>query len=79
MAKAAGSALRVHRFLQRHPLASITQCSAELKLTIPPITKAMENLIRLGLVTETTGRKRNRVFAYQAYLRLLVSDTEPLK
>lgn len=77
LGKAAGSALRVHRFLQRHPLASITQCSAELKLTVPPVTKALENLARLGLVTETTGRKRNRVFAYQAYLRLLTSDTEP--
>jgi Fic family protein len=77
LGKGAGSALRVHRFLQRHPLASITQCSTQLRLTVPPVTKAMENLARLGLIREVTGRKRGRVFAYHAYLRLLNADTEP--
>ncbi len=79
LGRAAGSALRVHDFLQRRPLTSIALCSKMLKLSFPPVMKAMEHLSKLGIVREVTGQKRNRVFAYHAYLRLLSEDTEPLK
>lgn len=79
LGRAAGSALRVHDFLQRRPLTSIALCSNKLKLSFPPVMKAMEHLNKLGIVREVTGQKRNRVFAYHAYLRLLSEDTEPLK
>jgi hypothetical protein len=32
----------------------------------------------LGIVTETTGRHRNRVFVYQRCLDLIGSGTEPI-
>jgi len=32
----------------------------------------------LGLVSEITGRKRGRVFAYTPYLDVLQQGTEPL-
>jgi len=76
LGRPAGTALRVHDFLQRQPLASIAACSERLKLSFPAVTKALEHLTRLGLIREATGLKRNRVFAYHAYLRVLNEDTE---
>ena len=40
-------------------------------MTHPTAGVALDRLQELGLVREITGRKRNRVFAYDAYLRIL--------
>jgi hypothetical protein len=47
--------------------------------TFPTVTKALEHLTRLGLVRGVTGLKRNRVFAYSAYLRILSEDTGTIR
>lgn len=75
--RAAGSALRVQGYLQRRPLTTIAACSKSLRLSVPAVTTAFENLQALGLVNEVTGRKRNRYFVYHAYLELLNAETEP--
>ncbi len=79
LGRAAGSALRVHRFLQRQPLTSIAAASEGLKLSFPAVTKAVNNLETLGLVGEVTGRQRSRLFAYGEYLKILSEETEPLE
>lgn len=48
-------------------------------LTLPTVIRAFEELQKLGLVRETTGRERKRLYAYIAYLELLSQGTEPLK
>ena len=37
----------------------------------------MKILADLGIARELTGRKRNRVFVYDAYLKILNEGTEP--
>ncbi|MFM8290616.1 MAG: Fic family protein, partial [Planctomycetia bacterium] len=44
----------------------------------PTVSRAVESLSDLGVVKEITGRKRERVFAYQRYLDILAEGTEPL-
>ena len=38
----------------------------------------MQTLVELGIAREVTGRRRNRLFAYDAYLTILREGTEPL-
>ncbi len=76
--KPAGSALRVHRLLQRQPILSIGAASKELKLTIPTVTASLAHLGRLGIVREVTGRKYGRLYTYDRYLNILNEGTEPL-
>jgi Fic family protein len=38
---------------------------------MPTVNAAMEQLQKLGIVEEVTGRRRGRVFAYRAYLDIL--------
>ncbi|MGC2774108.1 MAG: Fic family protein [Bradyrhizobium sp.] len=72
------SAFRVHDFMQRRPLTTIQAASNELGLSIPTVGKALDHLADIGIVRETTGRQRRRVFAYRKYLDVLDRGTEPL-
>lgn len=74
LGRAAGSALRLHRYLQTHPITTIATASRELRVSVPTITAAFVHLQKLGIVRELTGQPRSRVFAYTEYLRLLGED-----
>ena len=71
------SALQVHHELQRRPLCNISTLVTATTLTPPTIGKALETLIKLGIVHELTGRRRNRVFVYGRYIETLNKGTEP--
>ncbi len=69
--RSAGSALQVFNYLEKKPLALIPEMVAALKLTTPTVTAALQNLIRLEIVQEVTGKQRGRIFVYQGYMRVL--------
>jgi len=78
---ASGSVLQVHDALQRRPLHTIPGLAAMTGLSAPTVAKALEALggAALGIVREVTGKRRNRVFAYDRYLAILSEGTEPLR
>jgi Fic family protein len=76
--RAAATMLRVHRVLQKRLSTSAKHAAAELDLSFPAVNGALEKLVELGIARELTGTPRNRVFAYDAYLRILGEGTEPL-
>jgi Fic family protein len=47
-----------------------------LDTTKPTATKAVGALEQLGVLLETTGRRRDRTFSYAAYLDRLRAGTE---
>ena len=74
----ANSALRAHDQFQQHPFLTSNQLVDRTGLTAPTINAALADLARLGIVEEVTGRRRGRVFGYQAYLAILNEGTDPL-
>jgi Fic family protein len=78
LGRPAASTLRVHQLLQKRPVLSIPAATKELSLSEPTVAKAMEHLVRLGIVREMTGKRRRRVFAYARYLDILNQGTEPV-
>lgn len=74
----AGSALRVHERLMSRPLQSISSVAESTALTFPTISAAMNLLVNLGIAREITGRRSDRLFAYNEYLSILSEGTEPL-
>lgn len=76
--RGAGSALQAHQFLERKPLVVIPEMVKALNLSTPTVTAALQNLERIGIVREVTGKQRGRVFVYDAYLKILEQGTEPL-
>jgi Fic family protein len=79
MGRKAASSLAVHEYLQAHPMTKIGPAAKDLKLSIPTVTSALETLSKLKIAKESTGKRRDRLFAYPRYLHILSEGTEPLK
>ena len=67
----ASSTLRVFNQLCQRPLLNISGASKKTGLSTPTVTKAVNALIKLGIARELTGKKRNRVFGYHDYIKIL--------
>ncbi len=70
--------LRVFQHAQRSPLLSIPALAQKVDLAFPTVSAAIGHLEKLGIVREITGRQRDRVYAYTAYLAILNEETEPV-
>jgi Fic family protein len=79
LGRSSGSALRLHDLLKARPLLSIATASKKLNLSHPTIGATMARLVELGILRETTGRQRNRLYAYGRYIDILSAGTEPLE
>jgi cell filamentation protein, protein adenylyltransferase len=76
---AKGSSLTAARLLEilpRHPVVTIPGVVKMLGTTKPTATKSIALLEALGILRETTGRKRDRAYRYAAYLEHLRAGTE---
>jgi len=62
--------------LPRHPILTIPTIVKLLDTTKPTAAKAVGVLEQLGILKETTGRRRDRTFSYAAYLDRLRAGTE---
>ncbi len=60
------------------PFANLNYVCTRTGLSFPAVSKAMETLSRLNIIDEITGRKRDRIFAYKEYVRILKEGTERL-
>ncbi|THD10994.1 Fic family protein [Metallibacterium scheffleri] len=78
LGRAAANTLRVFDALRARPIASINDLSRRTAVSYPTVARAIEALAALGIVRELTGRKRDRVFAYDRYLAVLNEGAEPL-
>jgi Fic family protein len=78
LGRKAGSAAAVQTALLRTPLCTIPRLAKRTHLTLPTIAKALDVLQHQKIVSETTGKQRNRVYRYDRYLAILSEGTEPL-
>ncbi|MDO5620361.1 MAG: Fic family protein [Paracoccus sp. (in: a-proteobacteria)] len=78
LGRAAATALRVHDLMQARPIVTIQTVSDNLGISFPTASTALENLTTVGVLRETTGRQRGRIYAYSDYLSLLDKGTDPL-
>ena len=62
--------------LPLHPIISIPAVVQLLKTTKPTAGKAVQVLEDLGVLSETSGKQRDRTFVYTAYLEKLRAGTE---
>lgn len=76
LGRPAASVLRVHLYLQRKPIVTIPATAEQLSLSAPTVAKALQHMVKLGMVRETTGKQRHRLFTYHRYLDILNQGTE---
>jgi Fic family protein len=79
MGRRAASAHRAHQLLKKHPIVSVPFAVRELGLTPPTVRSAFEILEKLGIIREITGKQRDRMYAYDSYVKILDEGTEPIR
>lgn len=70
------AALRLFELLPRHPLVTVASVMRLLETSKPTASRAVDLLVDAGVLVETTGKKRDRTYAYEAYLERLRVGTE---
>jgi Fic family protein len=68
------TAVKLLDLLPANPVLTVPRASELLGITAPPARKAIDLLEELGVLHETTGKQRDRVYAYHAYLELLTES-----
>lgn len=68
------AAIRLFDRLPTSPFVTVNGASELLGVTAPPARKAIELLESLGVLRETTGKQRDRMYVYHDYLQILTSD-----
>jgi Fic family protein len=78
LGRPATSVLRIFQHMQRNPIVSIPATAKKTGISAPTVAKSLEHMRNLGMVRETTGRERHRLFVYEPYLAILNEGTEPI-
>ena len=73
------SCKQVLEHMKQLPLVNIPLLARELKMTAPTARKALETMVKIGILKEITGKKRDKMYAYHTYLDILEEGAEPLE
>lgn len=76
LGRVAGTTLMVYDLLRERGIVSIPYASRELDITWPTAKNALQRLETLGIAKEISGRRRDRVYAYEKQLSILDRGTE---
>lgn len=71
-----GSTLQVFRMLQSSPYSTAKQVAERTGLAFNTAFSSLQELERLSIVEEITGKERGKLYKYAAYLKLLNEGTE---
>ena len=74
LGRGAASALRVHELAGERIVLAAGDTAKRLGLSVPTVNAAFARLERAGILREATGRRRGRLFVYDAYLELLQAE-----
>ncbi len=71
---AAGNALLLHERLFERPVVAVNDVVDFTGVAFATANRLVDKLCELGILRETTGQRRNRVFAYSPYLAHFTDD-----
>jgi len=71
-----GSAHLIHKAMLERPMASPNWVQEKTQLSPATVNACLRELERIGIVKEVTGQKRNRLYSYLEYIRIMNEGTE---
>ncbi|MBI9079558.1 MAG: Fic family protein [Pseudodesulfovibrio sp.] len=71
LGKAKKTAKAIHNVLLAQPITTPTSLVEATGKTHATVNSSLRNLELIGIVKEVSGRKRNRVYAYSEYIRIM--------
>jgi len=71
LGRGAPSALLIYRYAQVNPLFSIRNAARSTMVSFPTASSAVARMTDAGILRESSGKRRGRLFLYEGYLNLL--------
>lgn len=75
LGRGAASALLIYRYAQANPLFSIKNAAREMKVSFPTTSSAVARMSKAGILRESSGKRRDRLFLYENYLDILNQES----
>jgi Fic family protein len=73
--RGAASALLIYRYAQANPLFSIKNAAREMTVSFPTTSSAVARMSKAGILRESSGKRRDRLFLYENYLDILNQES----
>ena len=73
--RASTNLLRIFSYLEENPIIEIAKTADALSLSFNATSLAITKLCDMGILSKSSGNKRNRIFSYEAYLEILRDGT----
>ncbi len=70
------AAIRLLDNLVKHPIITMPMAIKLIDASKPTAIKAIDVLSKAGILEEITGKRRDRIYAYRKYLKVLTEDTD---
>lgn len=74
--RASGSLHQIHKALLERPMSSPGKIQEKTQLSQATVNACLRKLEQLGIVREVTGQKRNRLYSYEGYIKIMDEGTE---
>ncbi len=71
-----GSAHLIHKAILERPMASPNWIQKKTRLSPATVNSCLRALEKRGIIKEVTGKKRNRLYSYGEYIRIIKKGTE---
>ena len=71
LGRAAASTLNIHRALLERPIATAGWIVKKINISPATVNKCLNHLENLGIISELTKRKRNRLYGYTRYIEIM--------
>ncbi len=75
LARSSTAAGQVFAVVSDRPITSVAEAARRLGISVPTVTRGISALVEADVVREVTGRRRDRLYAYDAYLAILTRAT----
>lgn len=79
LGRAKYSCLVVFEHLKKLPQVLVSMLADELNMTAPTARSSLTHLVKLGVVDEISGQKRDKMYIYREYLNILEEGAEPFE
>jgi len=76
LGKRAATAREALNVLYRRPVIEAAELEGELSVSHSTVHMLIKELLRLGVITETTGQARGRIYCFDRYYKLFLGENE---
>jgi len=69
---------QIFEYLKKLPQVTVSVLVRDLGISAPTARTTIKHLVQLGILEEMGAKKRDKVYVYRSYLKLLEVGAQPL-